>query len=570
MSQPAPPEPALPEASLHRHPRFQLIWLIPIVALLVAGYLAWDTIHSRGPVITLRFRTADGLQAGQTKVRHKAVELGTVQSINLSDDLSHVNVRVQMRREAIAELTDQARFWVVRPRLSGGSVSGLDTLLSGAFIELDPGSPEAMVQGRQQRDFTGLDDPPAVRSDEPGTTYFLRAPRVGGITSGSPVLYRDVVVGEVLHWEFGAQGQGFLITIFVRRPFDSFVHDASQFWNSSGVSLDLGAQGVTLRLGSLQALLTGAVAFDTDLEARGTPVSRPGAQFRLYHDQPAAAAAGYKRRLNFATRFHGSVRGLAVGAPVELYGITIGIVTAIRLQFDPDGHESYVDVRYEIQPERILNMAEIDSENPLEVTRTLVRRGLRMALHTANYLTGQMVLSMDFVTGAEPAEVTQLPDGTVLVPSQSGGLDGLTASATQVMQSLAQVPFDKIGRDLDTLITGTSALTNGPELRRSIATLSATLQQVQELVRKVDTQAGPALKDLPAIADNLNTALARTSRLVASADTAYGSNSGVLRDVERLLAQFSDAARSVRLLADFLSQHPESLIQGRTDRGVNR
>ena len=296
MTDPDQPPPALPEASLHRQTRFQLIWLIPIVALLVAGYLVWDTIHARGPTVTLSFRTADGLQAGQTKVRHKAVELGSVTAITLSDDLSHVIVTVQMRREAIPELTERARFWVVRPRLSGGNVSGLDTLLSGAFIELDPGSPEDMVKGEPRRSFNGLDDPPAVRSDEPGTTYQLQAPRIGGITSGSPVLYRDVVVGEVLRWEFGPQGQGFFITIFVRRPFDGFVHQGTQFWNSSGVSLDLGADGATLRLGSLQALLSGAVAFDNDGEARATPTSPPGATFRMYRDQAAAAAAGYRRR----------------------------------------------------------------------------------------------------------------------------------------------------------------------------------------------------------------------------------------------------------------------------------
>jgi paraquat-inducible protein B len=475
MTDPDQPPPALPEASLHRQTRFQLIWLIPIVALLVAGYLVWDTIHARGPTVTLSFRTADGLQAGQTKVRHKAVELGSVTAITLSDDLSHVIVTVQMRREAIPELTERARFWVVRPRLSGGNVSGLDTLLSGAFIELDPGSPEDMVKGEPRRSFNGLDDPPAVRSDEPGTTYQLQAPRIGGITSGSPVLYRDVVVGEVLRWESGPQGQGFFITIFVRRPFDGFVHQGTQFWNSSGVSLDLGADGATLRLGSLQALLSGAVAFDNDGEARATPTSPPGATFRMYRDQAAAAAAGYRRHLIFATRFRGSVRGLAVGAPVELYGITIGTVTAVKLQFDPSGNESHVDVFFEIQPERILDISQIDQQSPLEVTRNLVRRGLRMTLHSVNYLTSQMVLSMDFVPSAAPDDVSQMPDGTVIVPSQSGGLDGLTASATQVMQGLAAVPFDKIGRDLDTLLTGAAAIANGPELRRSIQALSATL-----------------------------------------------------------------------------------------------
>jgi paraquat-inducible protein B len=290
----------------------------------------------------------------------------------------------------------------------------------------------------------------------------------------------------------------------------------------------------------------------------------------MYQDQQTAAAAGYKRRMPFATHIHGSVRGLAVGAPVELYGITVGTVSSIQLKLDPNGQDSYVDVRFEVQPERILDLAQIESENPIDITRNLVQRGLRMELHTANLLTGQMVLGMDFIQGSDPADVSTLPDGTVVLPSQPGGLDSLTSAATQVLHNLSQVPFDKIGRDLDTLLTSATAITNGPELRRSIASLSATLVQVQDLVRKIDTSTSPALKQLPAIADNLNAALARTSKLVASADTAYGSNSTVMRDVERLLAQFSDAARSVRLLADYLNQHPESLIQGRSGRGVER
>ena len=576
MSDPSVPQPdptaidpGEPTATTRHARRFQLIWLIPIVAALVAGFLAYQAVSQRGPTVTLTFRAADGLKAGTTKVRHKAVDLGTVSSIRLSDDLSRVVVVVQMQREATDELTENARFWVVRPRLNAGNVSGLDTLLSGAYIELDPG-PRGSASAPARRDFVGLEQPPAVRSDEPGQSYVLSAGRIGGITSGSPVLYRDVTVGEVLRWDMAPDGQGFTIAIFVRDPYNRFVRVGTNFWDTSGIGLDLGANGVQLRLESLQALLSGGISFDTNPEARATPLSPSGAEFRLYHDQSTARAAGYKRRIPFVTRFEDSVRGLAVGAPVEVFGIQIGAVTDVHLNFDPADGSAYVDVHFEVQPERILPEDRLDQKSPLETTQSMVERGVRMQLHTANYLTGQLFLGMDYVKGAKPAVVTVMPDGAMYFPGNAGGLDSLISSVTDLSQKLAGIPFDQIGADLQKTLRNTSELTGGPELKQTLQAMAGTLSSIQDLVRKLDAGASPLLRRLPELSASLQQTVDRASKLLTSADTAYLGNSQIKRDVERLLVQFNDAARSVRLLADFLTQHPESLIQGKTGRVSER
>lgn len=562
------PEPT-PVAITRRARRFQLIWLIPIVAALVAGFLAYRAVSQRGPSITLTFRSADGLKAGTTKIRHKAVDLGTVDSIRLADDLSKVVVRVLMQHEATDELTDKARFWVVRPRLNAGNVSGLDTLLSGAYIELDPGTP-TNTPAPARRDFTGLEEPPAIRSDEPGQSYVLQTARIGGITSGSPVLYRDVTVGEVLRWDMSPDGQGFTVTIFVRNPFNRFVRVGTHFWDASGIGLDLGAGGVQLRLESLQALLSGGIAFDTSPEERNTLLSEPGAEFRLYRDQSTARAAGYQRRIPYVTRFEGSVRGLAVGAPVEVFGIQIGSVSDIHLNFNSDSGEAHVDVKFEVQPERILSEDRIDQKSPLETTQALVQRGVRMQLHTANYLTGQLFLGMDYVKGVAPAEAIIMPDGALYFPGNSGGLDNLVSSVTDLTQKLSNIPFDQIGADLQKTMRNVSDLTGGPELKQTLQSATSTLAATQDLVRKLDAGTTPLLRRLPDIAASLQQTIDRTSKLVTSADASYFGNSQVKRDVERLLVQLSDTARSVRLLADFLTQHPESLIQGKTGRASER
>jgi paraquat-inducible protein B len=562
-------EPSDPPADIRPARRFQPIWLIPIIALLTALYLAYAAISSHGPAVTLTFRAADGLKAGQTKVRHKAVDLGTVDSIRLSSDLSHVVVTVQMQREASAQLTDKARFWVVRPRLNAGNISGLDTLVSGAYIEMDPGS--ANAEGAvYQTEFKGLDEPPAVRSDEPGTSFTLTANRIGGLTSGSPILYRDITVGEVLGWELNPDGQSFIMQIFVRQPYDSFVHDATHFWNASGVAVELGADGVQLHIESLQAVLSGAVAFDTDSEWRSAAKSAQGAQFHLYSTEAKANEAGYTRRMAFMTRFTGSVRGLAVGAPVEVYGIQVGTVTGVKLVFDQTGAQTFVEVRYEIQPERILSLRDLDPRPPIQVAGDLVRHGLRAQLHTASYVTGQLFVGLDFMPAAPSQEASQDSDGTIIIPGVAGGLDSLAATMAVLSSQVAQIPFAKIGNELDATLHGINGLVNGPELRQSLASLAATLKETQALVQHLDTSAAPALKRLPEIAESLQTTLSRTAALVQSAETGYGAGSQTRRDLDRLIIQMSDTARSVRLLADFLTQHPEGLIQGRSAKASEK
>ncbi len=561
----APPatEPEFPVAETRPRRSLQLIWLIPLVAALIAGYLGYRNLQDRGPTITISFATADGLVAGQTKVRHKAVDLGTVERVNLSPDMSHVTITVEMRREAQAELTENARFWVVRPRLTIGNISGLDTLVSGSYIELDPGlGPQAGNKAASKRDFVGLEEPPAVRSDEPGATFHLKSERIGSLTSGAPLFFRGITVGEVLGYTLGPNGDDVTIEVFVRKPYDTFVHPNTHFWNASGVALSLGADGVQLRLESLAAVLSGGVAFD-NAGAASTSPSPAGASFKLYSDEATATAAGLSDRIPFVVYLDGSVRGLSIGAPVELYGIPIGSVTDIELQFNPADASSHVAVRFDIQPERLRN-PDAAKADPQRVTQLLVDRGLRVELNTSSYITGQLVVALVFVPGAPPFKVTS-DNGAMVLPSQSGGLNGLTSGLSDIMAKINRLPLDQIANNLNGTLAAVHDLAGGPELRDSLKSLQETMASARELLRNVNQETAPALRRLPAIATALQTAADRASRLVGSVDSGYGENSGFRRDLQRLLSQVGDTARSVRLLADFLDQHPEALIRGRGD-----
>ena len=560
----APPEVASPR--LRRGWHFSLIWLIPLVALVLAVYLGWRNQAERGPEITLTFLSADGLTAGQTKVRHKAVDLGTVRSINLSRDMSHVVVRVEMRREATRVLTDRARFWVVRPRLTPGNISGLETIVSGSYIELDPGQPDS----KPQRRFTGLEEPPAVRSDEPGRTFSLHAARLGSLGSGSPIFYHDVTVGEVLGYDAGAPGDPVTVHAFVRDPYAQYVHDGSFFWNASGLSVEAGANGLKLQLESIQAVLAGGIAFDTPEEERGSPAAADGAAFTLYADQGTAEASQYRERISFLIHFKGSVRGLGVGAPVELYGIQIGNVTDISLHFDRSTDTPDVPVRIEVEPERIVRSGTPPKpEEVIDTVREMVRRGLRAQLRSANLLTGQLTLALDFFPAAPPAEVS-MEGQDIVLPSEPTDLENVTRALSDISQKLQRMPLDEIAQNLNNTLAAVDKIANGAELKNALESMAATMSSAQDLVRKVDAGITPALRRLPDIAAQLDSTLDRANKLVGSVNGGYGENSEFRRDLERLLSQVADTARSVRLLADFLDEHPEALIRGRTGAARER
>jgi paraquat-inducible protein B len=470
MQPPEPPPP--PRAVVHRRRGFSAIWLLPIVAAIIGGYLAFNSLSRRGPTIVISFRTADGLTAGQTKVKHKAVDLGTVESIRLSPDLSHVIVRVQMQAEAEPYLTDKARFWAVRPRLTGSSISGLETLISGGYIELDPGT----KGDKSQREFTALEDPPGVRSDEPGQTFELQAARIGSLGSGSPVFYRDIVVGEVLGYSLPEGNGPITVKVFVRAPYDKWVRTGSHFWGASGLRIEVGAQGVHIELESLQALLSGGVAFNTPEEARDTPSAPGGMQYKLFANESDANAASYTQRLPFVLYFQTSAAGLSVGSPVQLYGIQIGNVTSVELQFDPGQATARVRVAIEVQPERLKAIGGAAKTTPEAVAEHLVARGMRAELSTLSYLTGALAVSLDFPPNATAAQVQHEGDALVLPTESGGGLASLTASLGDVMAKVDAIPFAQIGANANGALAGLNAVLCGPEVKQAITSLSATLQ----------------------------------------------------------------------------------------------
>jgi len=551
----------MPDAVVRRI-RFSIIWIIPVISVLIAGFLVWRSFANNGPEITVMFDTADGLTSGQTQVKNKAVVLGTVQGISLTDDLRHVLVRIRMNAGTSNMLTDKARFWVVRPRINGASVTGLETLMSGAYIAFDPGlEGQDVGNARRMTSFQGLEAPPGVRSDQPGRTYTLIAPSIGSIGQGAPVFFRDVDVGEVLGYTMPPGGRGpILIQLFVREPYDHYLYTDTRFWNVSGVQVGFGAGGLKVQLQSLQALFSGGVAFGLPHdENHGQKDEAPAdTVFKLYDSKADADSAGYHERVPLATYVTSSVKGLAPGSQVAMFGIQIGNVTSVKLDLDEKAGHPRVRIGMEIQPERVLAAEDIHHGALTDMFKTLVANGLRASTDSVSLLTGESMISLNFVKNPSPA-TTSMEGPSLVIPSQPGGMDGIMESLSTVASRLSAMPFEQIGVNANNLLAHADQTLNSPDVKQSLTSLKESMKNLQAMSAQMRSGMGPLLQRLPEMTNQLDQTLQNANRLLAS----YGGNSDFHRSLQKMVLQLGQAARSLRFLSDFLTNHPTALISGR-------
>jgi paraquat-inducible protein B len=528
-----------------------LIWLVPIITALIALWLAWDTYSKRGPTITVSFDSAAGLTAGQSQLKFKDVTMGTVKSVTVSPDLSRVLVTIETTHEATRLLNDKTIFWIVKPQLFAGNISGLDTLLSGSYVGMLP-TTEA---GKPQREFVGKQDPPILTTEVPGTTFIVETRRLRSISLGSPIFYRDLEVGTVLGWDLGNMARSVAIHAFIRAPFDKYVHDDSTFWNASGISVKLAGTGIDVQVESLKALLMGGIAFESK-PGTSAPVSTASHHFQLYADRSAAQAAGFSYHLQVVSNFSGSVAGLDTGADVTLHGLKIGEVTEVGLMFDPNLRRIVAPVHYRIDAERIAGIAAIKGMPPGTIAEEMVRRGFRAVLQAPSLISPGKIVALEFVPDAPPDELRRDGEVFIVPSSEGGGFDSIARSANELLSKINRIDFDAIGVSIAGLAKGLDAKINGPEIKSILA-------DTQDTMRKIDAGVGPAMAKLPDIANQLQSALIQVNRLAASINAGYGGESRLNRDIETLVRQFTDTVRSVRALSDLLTRNPEALIKGR-------
>ena len=547
-------EEQLPEARVVRRERFSLVWLLPVIAVLVGGWLAWKTLAEQGPTITIAFKTASGLEAGKTKVKFKDVEMGQVTGIDFGPDLENVIVTAQLKHGTERYLTDKTRFWVARPRITASRVSGLETLLSGAYVAMDP-----VTKGKSARHFTGLTEPPVIATGEPGTQFKLRSPTLGSLNLGSPVYYRQIQVGQVVHHELDEDGEAVTIEVFVTRPYDKLVYSNTRFWNASGIDVHLGADGIQIDTESLVSVLLGGIAFDTldTLETQGAPAAA-GQYFPLYSSRERAHERVYLNRERYLLVFTGSVRGLSIGAPVLLRGIQIGKVLDIQLRFDPERLDFEIPVLVEVEPERI-SLSKEQRERLLEkdpnLLRRLVEQGLRGQLKTGSLLTGQLYVELDFFKDAAPAQLS-MREGYRVLPTVPAPLEAVQGRISSILTKIDSFPLEKIGSDLTETLSSIRALVDSKALKGSLAELEQTLEHINAVAGQLDADVVP----------ELDKTLSAARQALTDVSGMIGPDAPINVEMVRTMRDVSAAARSIRNFLDYLDRHPEALLRGKGAR----
>jgi paraquat-inducible protein B len=544
----------LPQATVVRKKRMRIsmVWIIPILAAVVAIGIAIQRVLSEGPTITIVFKLAEGIEAGKTFIKYKDVRIGQVTAVQLSDDYTKVLVKAKIAKHAAGLMVQDAKFWVVEPRVSLSGVSGLNTLLSGNYIGFQAGKSE-----EDERNFIALDEPPTI-TDQPGKRFILKAPTLGSLGIGSPVYYRRLNVGQVAAYNLTADGKSLEITVFVNAPFDKYVTTETRFWNASGIDISVGADGVDVHTESLAALLAGGLAFD---EPAFLPPGEPAAAnatFTLYRDRAIAMKVPDPIERRFVVYFDESVRGLSVGAPVTMYGVRVGEVAEVGLSLDPATQAIRPRVLITFFPERLIgrlaaqqqatgkSLVETTAEGQLRnLRRQVEERGLRAQLKTGSLLTGELYVAFEYFPNAPKVKLDASKDPLEL-PVVPGGLANIEAKLSSILTKIDNMPLNAIGI----------------EVRNALATLNQTLKDADTLVNRVDAQWVPeGTKTL----EELRRAIATADRALKNADTTlFAKDSPAPQDLRDTLQEVTRAARAVRVLVDYLERHPEILIRGKS------
>lgn len=488
-----------------------LVWLLPVIAFVVSGWLIVKTMMEKGPEITITFPSAEGLEVDKTKIKFRDVDVGKVTAITITDDLKAITVTAELNPKTSDYLKENTRFWVVRPQIGLGGISGLGTLLSGPYIEVEPGD------GSRQNHFTGLVKPPVIKEDHQGQHYVLEAKNLSGISPGTPIHFHGVEVGEVLGHKLSDDGNNIHLPVFINAPYDQFIHNGTRFWKDSGIDFTASADGFKLRTGPLVSMLSGGIAFYTPAKALESDVSPENTAFHLYDDYDQTKEVVYRNTLKYVMFFQGEVRGLIEGAPVQLRGIPIGKVISINLEINDQTTDILIPVVVELEPERVKQVNGQSKISDEKVVELLVKKGLRAQLQTGSLLTGDLLVELDFHPDT-PVRLTNNSNRYPEFPTIPGSLDQFEASAKAIMNKVAKLPLNGMIKEIDKTLVS---------VQTTLATADTTLVSAQQAL----------------------------STLEPGSTTRY--------QLEQMLQEITEAASSVRELADYLEQNPGALVSGK-------
>ena len=519
------------QATISSGRRFSAIWILPLVTLVVGVVIVVHSVMTDGPTITIDFETADSLEVGKTKIRLLSVNVGVVESVSIKKDLSGVTATIKLDQKTRHLLVDDTRFWIVRARVGAGGISGLSTILSGAYIEMDPGHGVNKTKA-----YVGLEDPPLTPADAPGLRLFLYTGHAGSVSTGNEVLYRGYPVGRIEAMEFDADRKQVRYDVFVDAPYHELIDSSTRFWDTSGVALTASAVGLEVEMGSLDTILLGGVAFGSP---PGLPAGMPvksGQSYKLYKSYASILEHPYRYGSYYVVSFSQSLRGLVPGAPVEYRGIEIGRVERVMVkELAAQGHVgtgAAIPVLIFLEPGRL----EVgDNEEAVERLNKVIAQGvrnsgLRASLETGNLLTGKQLISLDYFPDEEPTQLGEFEQYSV-IPSIETGVARLEQQVSAFLEKLNALPLE------ETVVGANRVMGNVDD---TLTSLTAAIDSANSVLASEDVQALPdelvaTLYDLRTVLNGLSP----NSKMAQSLGSSVSTLNATLISLDALIRQLS-------------------------------
>ncbi|HEV7765804.1 MAG TPA: MlaD family protein [Thermoanaerobaculia bacterium] len=531
------------------------VWIVPVVAIFFVGYLVVRYGFFGGGDITVRFVEARGLDR-YSPVRFRGAKVGTVQKITVDEKLNEVVVRITLDASMNHALRKGTRFWIVEPGIEGGGIGGL---LAGTYVGIAPG------EGDEAREFVGQEYAPVLAAPEAGKTFILEGHGVGALAVGSPVQFEGIRVGRVLGAAYDERSTKMSVHVFVVQRFANHVRQSTRFFRGGGLNISLDGGGVSVGDASLTSLLNSPVSFYTPEVMAGAAVAE-GARFELYDSRPAAIAAADGPHLTYLTYFPGPIGGLKPGTPVQMKGMQVGRVREVRLRYLADSATLQTPVTLEIDP-RLLEFQVTDATTRAELRATmndalgkLVQKGMRASLATSLVLPGASAVNLDIMAKPGAGRLVTTTDPPIIpAAAADNGLAGAMESITEVANTIRGLPLNEIAGHIRSTTQRLDALVNDPALDQSLQRLNRSLAEIE----KVATTAGDNIDPL---VESLRNTASAAEAAAKRAEQILGSSQKQGYDVGELIRELTRAAESVRALSQYLSENPDALLKGRSDK----
>ncbi|MFZ1874422.1 MAG: intermembrane transport protein PqiB [Chania sp.] len=516
-------------ADVEKIKRWSPVWIIPIVTALIGAWILFYHFSHQGPEVMLTTTSAEGLEAGKTKIKSRSVDVGVVESVTLSEDLSKVLVQARLNSGMEALLREDSAFWVVKPQIGREGISGLGTLLSGAYIELQPGN-----KGKEGKDdFQLLDAPPLAPPDAKGLRVLLDSEKSGQLNAGDPVLFRGYRVGSVETSYFDAKERVMRYQLFISAPYDQLVTSNVRFWKDSGVAFDMSAQGMRVEMGSLTTLFSGGVSFDVPEGWDRGEAIKEKSEFQLFDNERNIQDSLYTEHTDYLMFFSDSIRGLQAGAPVEFRGIRLG--TVAQVPFYKDGMEQRLDSDYRIpvliriEPDRFQQQLG-KGFNFQQHLKDAEGRGMRAALKSANLLTGALYIDLDFYPQEKPWKGPREMFGYPLLPTTSAGLAQIQQKLMQTLDKINSMPLTPMINEATKTLT---------ESQKTMQETQKTMQSLNDIISSKEMKALPA--DMQKTLQELN----RSMKGVQPGSPAYNKMVGDMQRLDQVLRELQPVLRTL-------------------------